>query len=69
MLSDSETREREDLSGTDSHPLLVSSSHVEMIERKDPLCSDIPEWLQEFKENMVDDEIPEHRDSQRQFFS
>ena len=31
------------------------------IERSDPLCSDdseIPEWLQEFRENMVDDEIP-----------
>ena len=31
------------------------------IERGDPLCSDnseIPEWLQEFKENLVDDEIP-----------
>ena len=38
MLSDSETREREDLSGIDSHPVPVSSSHVEeMIERGDPL--------------------------------
>ena len=30
------------------------------IERGDPLCSDnseIPEWLQEFRENLVDDEI------------
>ena len=29
--------------------------------RADPLCSDdseIPEWLQEFRENLVDDEIP-----------
>ena len=33
------------------------------IERGDPLCSDIPEWLQEFKENLVDDRVPEHRDS------
>ena len=33
------------------------------IERGDPLCSDdseIPEWLQEFRENLVDDEIPLH---------
>ena len=33
------------------------------IERGDPLCSDdseIPEWLQEFRENLVDDEIPVH---------
>ena len=29
VLSDSETREREDLSGIDSHPVFVSSSHVE----------------------------------------
>ena len=32
-------------------------------ERRDPLHSDIPEWLQEFRENLVDDEIPEHEDS------
>ena len=25
--------------------------------------SDIPEWLQEFRENLVDDRVPEHRDS------
>ena len=43
-----------------------------MIERSDmlfadssraPLSSEIPEWLQEFSENLVDDEIPEHGDS------
>ena len=36
------------------------------IERGNPLCSDdpeIPEWLQEFRENLVDDEIPVHGDS------
>ena len=27
------------------------------------LCSDKPKWLQEFKENLVDDRVPEHRDS------
>ena len=32
-------------------------------ERGDPLNSEIPEWLQEFKENLVDDEIPKHGDS------
>ena len=37
VSSDSETRAREDLSGIDSHPELVSSSHVERIERGDPL--------------------------------
>ena len=33
------------------------------IERIDPLCSDIPEWLQEFRENLVGDRVPERRDS------
>ena len=28
------------------------------IERSNPLDSEIPEWLQEFRENMVDYEIP-----------
>ena len=39
-------------------------------ERGDPLFADsgrasseIPEWLQEFRENLVDDEIPEHGNS------
>ena len=41
-----------------------------MIERRHPLFADsgrasseIPEWLQEFRENLVDDEVPEHKDS------
>ena len=29
----------------------------------DPCDSDIPEWLQQFRENLVDDRIPERRDS------
>ena len=33
------------------------------IERGNPCDSEIPEWLQEFRENLVDDEIPEHGDS------
>ena len=33
------------------------------LERRDPLCSEIPEWLQEFRENLVDDRVPERRDS------
>ena len=32
-------------------------------ERRDRLNSEIPEWLLEFRENLVDDEIPEHGDS------
>ena len=30
------------------------------IERGNPLDSEIPEWLQEFRENLVDDKIPVH---------
>ena len=55
---DRETWARQDLIGTDSHPAPVSSSHVERTERGNPLYSEIPEWLQEFRENLVDDEIP-----------
>ena len=32
-------------------------------ERGDPCHSDIREWLQEFRENLVDDRVPERRDS------
>ena len=28
-----------------------------------PLSSEIPEWLQEFRENLVDERVPEHKDS------
>ena len=63
VSSDCETREREDLSGINSHPAPVLSSHVEDMERGDALCSDVREWLQEFRENLVDDRVPERRDS------
>ena len=33
------------------------------VERCDPLCSEIPEWLQEFRKKLVDDGVPERRDS------
>ena len=40
VSSESETRERDNLSGIDSHPVPVSSFNVEeMIERGDPLCA------------------------------
>ena len=38
-------------------------------ERGDPLYSEILEWLQEFRQNLVDDEIPENRRFSRLFFS
>ena len=41
--------------------LLLSSKKSE--ERNDPLCSDISKLLREFRENLTDDRVPEHRDS------
>ena len=96
VSGDSETPEREGLSGIDSHPMSVSSEHVQRQERGDPyssaaseepltkptknptpnenedpdqkkgdLChSEIPKWLQEFWENLVDERVLE-----RQFFA
>ena len=39
-------------------PIKILKTHKKesKIERGNPLCADIPEWLQEFKENLVDDE-------------
>ena len=33
------------------------------LQRRDPSYSEIPEWVQEFRDNWVDDEIPVHGDS------
>ena len=38
------------------YPLFADSGRA-------PLNSEIPEWLQEFREHLVDDKVPEHRDS------
>ena len=38
------------------------------LELGDASCSEIPEWLQEFRENLVDDRVPEHRDSHASSF-
>ena len=68
--SDNETRDREDRIESDISPVTVSTAVDQanktpktnkkepQKERGDPLYSEIPEWLQEFKENLVDDEIP-----------
>ena len=39
------------------------SKNLPQIERGNSLDSEIPEWLQEFRENLVDDEFPVHGDS------
>ena len=59
-------RETEDAPNSDISPVPVSelvddrSGQLEetTIERGNTLNSEIPEWLQEFRENLVDDEIP-----------
>ena len=56
-------QERRDLCGMDSYPAVVSSKHVERQERGDLFHSDIPEWLQQSRENLVDERVPERRDS------
>ena len=56
-------------SGTDHPPAIESSESVDHEQVRGDLChSEIPEWLQELKEKLVDDEIPEHGLT-RQFFS
>ena len=64
-VSEIQIREREDGSNSDISPVQVSNSVDDRsgqpdettIERGNPLDSEIPEWLQEFKGNLVDDEI------------
>ena len=65
VSSDSETREKEDLSGIDSHPVPVSSSHVEeMIEREETRCVlTSRSGCKNSEKNLVDDEVLERRDS------
>ena len=70
-VSEIQSQEREDQNESDISPVQVSTSVDDRsgqpdettIERGDPLCSEIPEWLQEFRENLADDEIPVHGDS------
>ena len=64
-------RESNHEQGRQANPKYPKTNRKEtMIERWNPLFADsgresseIPEWLQEFRENLVDDEVPEHRDS------
>ena len=70
-VSEIQIREREDGINSDISPVQVSTSIDDgsgqpdktTIERGNPCDSEIPEWLQEFRGNLVDDEIPVHRDS------
>ena len=65
-VSEIQIREREDGNNSDISPVQVSNSVDDRsgqpdettIERGNPLNSDIQEWLQEFRENLVDNGIP-----------
>ena len=43
---------------TQANKILKTNKKEITIERSNPLDSEIPEWLQEFREYLVDDEIP-----------
>ena len=43
---------------TQANEIPKSNKKETTIERRNPCDSEIPEWLQEFRENLVDDEIP-----------
>ena len=70
-VSEIQIREREDGNNSDISPVQVSTSvddrsgqpEETTIERGNPLDSEIPEWLQELRENLVNDEIPLQGDS------
>ena len=65
-VSEIQIREREDGINSDTPPVQLLTSVDDRsgqpdettIERGNPLDSEIQEWLQEFRENLVDDEIP-----------
>ena len=65
-VNEIQIRERGDATNSDISPVQVSNSvddrsgqpEETTIERGNSLNSEIPEWLQEFRENLVDDEIP-----------
>ena len=70
-VSEIQIREREDGINSGISPVQVSTSVDDRsgqpdettIERGNSLDSEIPEWLQEFREHLVDDETPVHGDS------
>ena len=62
-------QERRDPCGIDHHPAIVSSERVERQERGDPCHSDIPEWLQEFRENFCGWQSSWTQRLTRKFFS
>ena len=58
-----ERKERQDLLTKPTKNPKPNKNENHDTERGDPLFSEILEWLQEFRENCVDDRVPERRDS------
>ena len=58
-----ERKERRDLFTKPTKNPKPNKNEDHDLERRDLLNSDIPEWLQEFSENLVDDRVSERRDS------
>ena len=58
-----ERKERRDLLTKPTKNPKPNKNEDHDLERGDPLHSDVPELLQEFRENLVDDRVPECRDS------
>ena len=58
----SQTSEEQLLPKTNQKPKTKKNESRDQ-EPGDPCHSEIPEWLLEFRENLVDDRVPEHRDS------
>ena len=58
-----EWKEREDLLTEPTKNPKPNENENHDLERGDLYHSDIPGWLQEFRANLVDDRVPEHRDS------
>ena len=54
-----ERQERGDLITKPTKNLKPNENEDNDLERGDLLNSDIPEWLHEFRENLVDDRVPE----------
>ena len=53
-----ERKERRDLLTKPTEKSKPNKNEDHELERRDPFCSEIPEWLQEFTENLVDDHTP-----------
>ena len=61
------TASSQDYENSTMRPATMRSESVSERAQGDPL-PELPEWLQEFKENLVEESVPEHGDA-RELFS